>query len=351
MNNGSSYVKLKLIEHELHVKILRDRSKRQLRFFGPSDRFQETVRRVLDLLGEASSPSHDINLRAQQFKRMIQGGFKDVERALGKNVAVFNVVLKKITINGTLQQYNTTLAIIDGEHFWEDSRPLTGSLGTDYPICFCDAEAPVRTSCEHMYCQECFEEYCKSVASTSENEFRIKCQGIGENCTHAFSLSELQDHLPSLAFEKLLTSSCEEYIRRHPESFRYCPTPDCGFIYRCAQDSDAKSFEHTCPNCFEPICTSCHVRHGGYSCAEYEDIASGGHKALEKLKRELNIKDCPKCTTPMEKTEGCNHMTCRGCRSHICWVCMAIFETSGPCYDHMNKQHGGIGLEVPYLMN
>jgi hypothetical protein len=42
--------------------------------------------------------------------------------------------------------------------------------------------------------------------------------------------------------------------------------------------------------------------------AEYKDIALGGYKALTKLKRELNIKDCPKCTTPMEKIEGCVSM-------------------------------------------
>jgi hypothetical protein len=34
--------------------------------------------------------------------------------------------------------------------------------------------------------------------------------------------------------------------------------------------------------------------------------------------------DCPKCTTPMEKTAG--HMTCAGCKAHIYWVYMAVFE-------------------------
>ena len=106
-----------------------------------------------------------------------------------------------------------------------------------------------------------------------------------------------------------------------------------------------------CAKCFEPLCISCHSRHGEYSCAEYKEIASGGYEALAKLKRELNIKDCPKCTTPMEKTEGCNHMTCAGCKAHICWVCMAVFDTDGPCYEHMTKAHGGIGLGLEQFMN
>ena len=353
LQNGSLYNKLKSIEHELQVKIHRNKSKRQLQFFGPPEKFQPAVRQVSEALEVETSIDNEIILEPQQFRRMIQGGFKHVERALGENVAVFNVVLRKITVNGTMQQYDAALAIVDGKRALESSQHFQGSSGpgTDCPICFCEAETPVRSSCEHIYCLECFEEYCKSAASMSEDEFRIKCQGNEGKCANIFNLLELKDHLSSLAFEKVLRSSFEEFIQRHTEVFRYCPTPDCGFIYRCARDSDPTSSAYTCPNCFEPICTSCHARHGGYSCADYKDIASGGHEALERLKRELNIKDCPKCTTPMEKTEGCNHMTCGGCKSHICWVCMAIFKTDRPCYDHMNREHGGIGLEFPHLMN
>jgi hypothetical protein len=153
-------------------------------------------------------------------------------------------------------------------------------------------------------------------------------------------------HVSSSAFVKVLRSSFEEYIQRRPENFRCCPTPECGFIYRCATTSGAGLPGYTCPNCFEPLFTSCHAQHGGYTYAEYKDIASGGLKALEKLKRELNIKDCPKCSTPMEKVDGCNHITCGGCKAHICWVCMSVFARSKLCYDHMVKQHGGIGIEL-----
>lgn len=65
---------------------------------------------------------------------------------------------------------------------------------------------------------------------------------------------------------------------------------------------------------------------------------------MEKLKKELNFKDCPKCATVFEKMEGCNHITCGGCQAHICWVCLAVFDTQGPCYKHMTRVHGGIGL-------
>jgi IBR domain, a half RING-finger domain len=350
-SNGGAYMKLKSIAEELHVVIIRDKSMRQLRFFGPPEKFQQVVRQITDMLREESSSSYEIDLQSHQFSWTIHGGFKSIEQALGKNVAIFNVVSRKITINGTQQQYETALAIMDGRHavpihsLSDDPPRVEG----DCPICFCEADNPIKTSCKHTYCLECFEECCRSAASTSKDEFQIRCQGDEGTCSTVFTLREVKDHISSLVFETVLKSTFEEYIQRHPQALRYCPTPDCGYVYRCTTTSSSRPPAYTCPKCFEPLCTSCHSRHGGYTCAEYKDIASGGYDALAKLKRELNIKDCPKCTTPMEKTEGCNHMTCAGCKAHICWVCMAVFNTGGPCYEHMTKVHGGIGLGLERL--
>ena len=68
---------------------------------------------------------------------------------------------------------------------------------------------------------------------------------------------------------------------------------------------------------------------------------SGGYAAFEKLKKEAGIKDCPECKTPLEKISGCNHITCVGCKAHMCWVCMMTFASGALVYDHMDKMHGG----------
>ena len=272
---------------------------------------------------------------------------------LGKNIAVFNVVSQRIIINSTRQQYETALAIIDSERAIE-ARFLTAGPTRperDCPICFYEADAPIQTLCKHIYCLECFEEYCKITASTSTDEFQVKYQGNEGICSTVFSLHELKDYLSSLAFEIILKSSFDEYIKRCPEEFCYCPTPDYSYIYRCTAVSGSKRLVYTCPNCFEPLCISCCTPYSEYTCAEYKDIVSGSYKALEKLKRELNIKDCPKCTMPIEKTQGCNHMTCGGCKAHICWVCIEVFETSRPCYNYMNKEYSSIGLGLQYFID
>ncbi|KAM3076860.1 hypothetical protein ACMFMG_003671 [Clarireedia jacksonii] len=308
-SNRGTYKRLKSIEKELQILIIRDKIKRQLQYYGPREKLQHTAHQVAEMLRAESSSNHD-----------------------------------------TQQQDERTSTIITGIHAVEIHPALdtTSTPEGRCPICLDDEpDTPVQTLCKHTYCLECFENYCQSAASTSKDGFRIECPGDEGNCAAMFDLAELKERLSSSAFEGVLKSSFGTYVQRHPNDLHYCPTPDCGYVYRCARasDSNAKPPAYTCPNCLEPICTYCHARHGRYTCAEYKDIESGGYEALEKLKRELNIKDCPKCKTPMEKTEGCNHMTCGGCGVHICWVCMAVFETSGRCYEHMNKQHGGIGLD------
>ena len=84
------------------------------------------------------------------------------------------------------------------------------------------------------------------------------------------------------------------------------------------------------------------------TCAEYKDIKSEGYEALALWMSKNNAKYCPKFATPMEKTDGCNHMQRTGCRAHLCWVCLMMFEESGPCYTHMTAAHGGNGLQIEW---
>jgi len=38
--------------------------------------------------------------------------------------------------------------------------------------------------------------------------------------------------------------------------------------------------------------------------------------------------DCPKCTSPIQKNGGCNHMSCKKCCHQYCWVCLEKWESS-----------------------
>jgi hypothetical protein len=212
----------------------------------------------------------------------------------------------------TQQQQDTALTIVKGNHALEISSVLDIASAPEgkCPICLDDEpDTPIQTLCKHTYCLECFENFCKSAASTSKDEFRIECQGDRGNCTEVFNLTELKDHLSLSTFELVLKSSFEKYIQQHPKDFYYCLTPDCGYVYRYTSASDLKPLAYTCSNCLELIYTFCYMSHRDYMSVKYKDIELGGYKALEKLKRELNIKDCLKYKILIEKTEGYNHIT------------------------------------------
>ncbi|KAK3938706.1 hypothetical protein QBC46DRAFT_365333 [Diplogelasinospora grovesii] len=344
-NKGKAYQNLLTVEKALDIVIMRDRRKSQLKLFGPEAKCKRACDFIAAIVREDDTSAFAIDLTPEQFRWACQGGFKAVSAALsgdgGVAAATFDIVSdpKRILITGSRREFERALALIASQQGVDVNLQSQSGVSKDCSVCWCPADKPVvRTKCGHVYCGDCFENLCQSDAST---ESAIQCKGDEDKCKRLLTLAELQESLSSSTFEELLEASFKSYINRHPLDFRYCPSPNCEQIYRVG----APGTYYTCTNCLAVTCKACHNPHDdGMTCAEYKDIASGGGELLKKVKKELGIKDCPKCKTALDKTEGCNHMTCGGCQTHICWKCMVTFPQSDLCYTHMTKEHGGIGL-------
>lgn len=331
------------LQTQTGVTILRNKAKSQLRLYGPPNQYQQVQTALCTILkGIDSAKEFTIELNNETFYWACHGGFKRIEVELGPNKAIFDIIQtpKRIVITGTATEYETAMAILDGRQIVTKLHELPGGpTSQDCSVCWTEAECPIRTQCGHVYCLDCFENMCNS-ATSQDSDVLIRCAGDSGKCQVKLGLPDLQEHLSSTSFEELLESSFASYMRRRPHLFRYCPSPDCGYVYRVSEEAQI----HTCANCLVTVCTKCHEQHGTMTCADYKDVQSGGYEAFERLKKKMGFKGCPKCGMHLEKIDGCNHITCQ-CGAHICWVCLETFQVSDDCYQHMREKHGGIGLE------
>jgi len=118
------------------------------------------------------------------------------------------------------------------------------------------------------------------------------------------------------------------YNKFHCRSFtddniniKWCPAAGCDYVIEKLEGGNKQIF-CKCGNVF---CYSCNQEaHMPVDCSMREEW-------LKKNKSEtpnvswimLNTKPCPKCHKPIEKNQGCNHMTCiNGCSYQFCWICL-----------------------------
>lgn len=342
--NGKEFKQIKLIEDSFKVVIIPDIRKSQFQIFGQEECSQPVLDRITTMLQDCTPEGHVIELNDADFLWASNGGLRLLKSRLGEGKVSFNIFAskgKRIFIRGSKADYNNAMAIIASKQIVSFKKDSNSEM--ECPSCFCEAEDPIRMSCDHVYCSDCFIQMCEA-EKTATREFRICCvkatNSSGTVCQRSFSLSEIQEHLPAEAFEAVLEKSFESYVSRNRGDFTYCQTPDCDQVYRISSPDSERPSTFTCKKCLVSICTFCHSSHPGKPCDKAKGIAK--NILSDKTKKALGVKSCPKCSMLMEKRDGCNHMTCKMCGAHVCWVCLMFFSQSEPCYTHMRAAHGDI---------
>ncbi|EGZ76366.1 hypothetical protein NEUTE2DRAFT_49270 [Neurospora tetrasperma FGSC 2509] len=226
-------------------------------------------------------------------------------------------------------------------------------------ICGDTAESPVITQCKHVYCGNCFHNLCSSTFSIGSWRNRVVCQApepsststVLDNsiCGRTLGLPEIQTMVKTNTFERLLTASFKSYVQGRPHRLQNCPTTDCDYVYVVPEPNDnlVTAPHITCPHCLVDICTRCQKGHAarGMTCLEFQDHLAHGEHSMALAKAEQGIQDCPKCTIPLVKVQGCNHVTCPVCHTHLCWLCLEMFEGEDAAervYRHLVVMHEGI---------
>jgi IBR domain, a half RING-finger domain/Zinc finger, C3HC4 type (RING finger) len=279
----------------------------QLVMYGGSLEARQEVQRVLVEKVEALSKSeHRIYLTSTILRQARDGGMQRLKDRFGDAVGLFisfGSSARMIQINGTKEDLRESYALlcecdIPQSHAADVGREDACS------ICWTRAVDPMRTSCNHIYCKECF---ANQASSVSEALVPLRCLGMRGSCKQVFNIEQLKDMLSSTQFESLLKTSFHFHVRSRTEDFQYCPTPDCPQVYRPTDSGEVI----ICSSCLTPICTKCKVlSHDGMTCEGWEEMDAEDNRLLRQYKDDYDVRNCPKCKAGIEKFGGCNHMKC-----------------------------------------
>ena len=308
------------------VIVVLDAQKHQIRIHSPHGLAEQTwLDDISKLLQDKPQDTFTIPLDPLQLQAALTGGYKSIAKKLGKDRACLDLTSepRSIVIYGSEQDAQEAEALLGSSTQDDDSQD---SLQGTCPVCFSVTDSPVLTTCNHTYCLGCFVLLCMHLGL-----FPKRCCALVGECYTVLTLIELQATLSSSQFEKLLTISFTKFIKRS-KWLRYCPTPDCSYVYQISNEIIV------CPVCSTAICTKCCTEnHLGMTCETYQSELEERNKAFSAFKEANGIKDCPRCGMPIEKSEGCNHVTCQQCDSHLCWVCMESFPNATDIYEHLER--------------
>ena len=334
-SEGTGYLNSLGKKHD--VFIYRDAKRFVLRLYGAEENKTFVESALVKTIEDLEVRNFKIELDDKIPEAAQKTAYRKIVAKLGKASARLDVTTspKTITIHGSSQDADWAKAtLLEDSDRSPDTNAVAGESLT-CAVCWCDIEERYMTPCGHAYDKECFLNQC---LSTGDEAIPIRCLGFSGNCQSVISFPNLEDALTRDQLDKVLEASFTRHIRKNPQIYQYCPTADCDQVYEVSDEG--KLF--TCFTCLTTICSTCGaVSHEGLTCEQNKKAVLTDDAVIE-WKKKNGAKDCPKCGCTIQKSEGCNHMECRACRSHICWVCMMVFGNGKDTYDHLAENHDGI---------
>jgi hypothetical protein len=162
-----------------------------------------------------------------------------------------------------------------------------------------DSEFMVQLDCQHWYC---FKDLLQGFQFKFDDRKLFKC------CDERVGISTCPD--VSEEFKDSYNLLELELTTINP---LYCSNKQCGRFVPPVRYEDSKAA--VCEHCAESTCTRCRMKsHGDDLC---QDTLMG---MAMNLANTNGWKTCPRCMNVVEKSSGCNHITCR-CGQEFCYVC------------------------------
>ncbi|PIA53345.1 hypothetical protein AQUCO_00900133v1 [Aquilegia coerulea] len=170
-------------------------------------------------------------------------------------------------------------------------------------ICFEDyyCDRMYGTSCGHLFCRSCWKTYISTSIKDGPGCLNLRCPEL--KCG-AIVGDRMVDTL----------APHQEKENYHSKNIKWCPAQGCNYAVEIVVESD--NYDVLC-KCGYSFCWNC-----------IEDA----HRPVNKDESEnvnwmlVYSKPSPKCKRPIEKSTGCNHMSCTPpCNYQFCWLCLRSY--------------------------
>lgn len=181
----------------------------------------------------------------------------------------------------------------------------------------CLMELPVEEAvpldfCGHLFHNECIARHIS--VQIADGNLQLDCP----TCRLPLSSEDVHIRCTEKDLSLYERLSLSQFLSTHQDAFKHCMTPDCGYAFAYEGESDFQ-----CPACSKHYCLKCMTEfHPQFTCEEYRNAHNPSmvDEMFQRFVQGAHFKQCPNCKFFVERTSGCNHMTCR-CRYEFCYIC------------------------------
>ncbi|XP_058094123.1 probable E3 ubiquitin-protein ligase ARI8 [Magnolia sinica] len=203
-----------------------------------------------------------------------------------------------------------------------NARELTcGICFENYPRNTMNAAA-----CGHQFCSACWTGYISTSINDGPGCLMLRCpdptcgSAVGQDMINILASDEDK--------EKYSRYLLRSYIEDNKKT-KWCPAPGCEYAVDFVMGGGSYD---VCCNCSYSFCWNCtEEAHRPVDCGTVAMWILKNSAESENMNWILaNSKPCPKCKRPIEKNQGCMHITCTPpCKFEFCWLCLGAWSDHG----------------------
>jgi ankyrin repeat/IBR domain-containing protein 1 len=217
-----------------------------------------------------------------------------------------------------------------------------------------DSIETLDAQCGHKFCFQCWKTYLELKIESAETN-AITCPAF--DCSYLVTMEVIEKVVSPELTHRFIQYDIEAFIESNPH-IKWCPFPACNKAVYLPESElsfkgeqafilanlpplppishavDCGSGHYFCWECKREAHAPCQcklredwmIKISDVKAEELKETYSKTEDAANCLWLVRNAKQCPRCKTHIQKSEGCNHLRCSKCKYDFCWICLEAWK-------------------------